>query len=89
MNPQQLENTALALLGWLVSNFGVQLVMSVFGILSGTTEGMIIEDVSAFVADILGAIRDHVTDDKIRALLDAEYNAADATVDIAEKAKFG
>lgn len=84
-----LESQAMSLLAWLISTFGARFVMSTFHILDGSSEGAIVKDVSAFVASILTVIRTQVHDEKIRAMLDAEYQAADAVVDAAEKAKFG
>ena len=80
---------AMSLLSWLVQNFGAELVMATFNVMTGSTSAMIIEDTANFVASILTAIRSQVDDETLRAELDAQYNAADAAADLAEKAKFG
>jgi len=88
MTTASVEAQALALLSWLIQNFGANLVMSIFGVMTGTAEGMLIEDVSIFVSSVLSAIRSQVDDDRLRALLEAEYVAADAAVDAVEAKKF-
>ena len=84
-----LEIQALSLLSWLIKTFGAQLVMAVLGVMTGTTGGQIIEDVSAFVASVLSAVRSQIEDERLREILEAEYRAADAIAEAADLAKFG
>ena len=88
MTPAEIEAAALDLLQWAIKTFGAPLVMSVFGVLTGTSTAMLVEDAASFVWDLLGAIRLRIGEDRVRDILLAEYNAADAAVDAVEAVKF-
>lgn len=84
-----LESKALETLRFLVSTFGLQLVQGTLHTLLGETGDEILHEATQFVAAVLRAVTSVVEAEKIKAILDAEYVAADAVASAAEKAKFG
>lgn len=83
------EETALALLRWLVSTQGASVVASILGIVLGTGPGMLIEPTSLLIADLLRALFPVLGQDRVTAEVQAAFDAADVAADVAEKAKFG
>lgn len=84
------RNEALALLEHLASRYGVAMLEGVVDILTGAPgAGMVIEDVTSLVADVVQDIIRRLGHDATRAALREAYAAANAAGDAAEAAKFG
>lgn len=81
------EELALETLRWLISTQGAAMVGATLAALTGGP-GMLIEDVSIFVGEVLTAIIAQTSAERVKAEVDAMFAAADAIVDAAEDAKF-
>jgi hypothetical protein len=82
------EALALELLRWLVSKQGAAMVGATLAALTGGP-GMLIEDASILVGQVLAAVMTQLPADRVQAEIDALFAAADAVADAAEVAKFG
>lgn len=83
-----LEEAALAQLDALVVTFGPQLVGAALSAATGGVSELAVDAIS-FAGSVLHLVMAHVDADRVRALLEAQYAAADAAVDALEDAKFG
>jgi hypothetical protein len=79
------EALALELLRWLVSQHGAAVVGAALAAATGGP-GMLISDAAVLVGQILIAILAQTTQDKMQAIIDAQYAAVDGAVDAKEAA---
>jgi len=82
----QLEAGALAVVRTVVGEFGQELVQAVLVDILGP--GILIEPASMFIAGVLRSAIDATDAARVRDLVAAQYDAADATADAALNAKF-
>lgn len=88
VNADDLEAEALWVLEQLVARYGAALVRDVFLIVTTGGPGMLIEDLSNFVASLVRDVLSIVSEDTARAAIEAGFAAANAAGDAAIAAKF-
>lgn len=89
MSAANVEDIALAVLRGLLATAGQPLVMSILADVLGGGTTFVLNEVSALIADVLKAAISATSEDRVRELVSAQYDAADAVATSDFLARFG